>query len=178
MADVNAQSVEDYADRIVYRFDGGRYEQALTTWAGAVSPGLKTLVNTDTARSYLIPRSGLPARFFKIDLRVRVALKNFSGTTDLTPYALIDWNFLRVSIPTLNFDGKSQVTDFYSDFTEQIVSSPQLRAINITDISVEPSGIFANLQSTSLSNFSFVGSAATVGLVAIVQPTVTFFKKR
>jgi len=177
MADINAQSVEDYADRIVYRYAGGRYEQVLTNWAGSLSPGLKTLVNTDTKRSYIVPRSGSPAKFFKVEIFIFSCLKIASPSYYLTPYGLMQCGFFRVSIPSLNFDGKSQVTEFYKESTEQIVPSSQLRSINIGDILLEPSVIFANIQSNDTGTFSFSGGAGTTGLISIVQPIVTYYKK-
>lgn len=177
MANVNAQSVEDYADRIVYRFPGGRYEQVLTNWASAFTTGLKTLVNTDTDRSYVVPTSGINAKFFKIDLSIYIAvsvtLTSPSSFSSLTK----SW-FLRVSIPTLNMDGKSQLTEFYQEKTEFFYTSQQLRAINISNILVEPVQSYTDLRNTmNVTTVQFDFASALTQLVGIVQPTVTFFKK-
>ena len=175
MADVNAQSVEDYADRIVYRYPGGRYEQTLGTYLLALTPGLKTLINTDTARTYVIPQSGLPARFFKISLEIYTSLL----LTDIAGVSttLIKTGFFKISIPSLNFDGKSLDTEFYKEVNDMIFTSPNLRAINIGDITLEPVQIPGYAQNTALSRMQFDTGAATTGLRAIIRPIVTFFKK-
>lgn len=177
MANVNAQSVEDYADRIVYRFPGGRYEQVLTTWASAFTTGLKTLVNADTSRSYVVPTSGINAKFFKIDLRIYIAV-SVTLTSPSSFSSLTKSGFLRVSIPTLNMDGKSQLTDFYQEKTEFFYTSQQLRAINISNILVEPIQSYTDLRSTvNVTTPQFDTTSAVTQLVGIVQPTVTFYKK-
>lgn len=172
--DINPKSIEEYADRVVYRYDGGRYNQALTAWTSVFTTGLKTLVNTDTSRSYIVPKIGIAARFFKITFDFFVSV-NVTETT--VGVCLAKTSFFRVSIPSLNFDGKSQLTDFYNEKAEQFIASGQLRAINIGDIQVEPVTEFSNLQFTSLSGIAFSFGAATTGLTAIVQPTVTHYKK-
>lgn len=176
MADVNAQSVEDYADRIVYRYPGGRYEQTAAQISSVLTPGLKVLVNTDTFRSYIIPASGITARFFKIEWVFNLAIQvnnALGGVYNM----LIKQDFMRyvTPAPALNYDGRSLQTEFYTEKTENIYSSPQLRAINITNISVEPKAITANLLNTVQFDFNF-GTSSNF-LVAILQPTVTFYKK-
>lgn len=174
MADVNAQSIEDYADRIVYRFVGGRYEQALTTFQLAASVGLKTLVNTDTYRSYIIPKSGLQARFFKIEFE-------FFGAINVTDsngvLYLLEAKFFKISIPSLNFDGKSLSTEFYGKKSEAFYASPYLRSVNIGDILAEPSALPSQIQFETAAGLSFNFGAGTTGLRAIIVPTVTFYKK-
>jgi len=174
VADVNAQSIEDYSDRIVYRFVGGRYEQALTTFQLSASVGLKTLVNTDTSRSYIIPKSANQARFFKIDLE-------FYGSINVTDSGgvlyLLEAKFFKISIPTLNFDGKSLCTEFYGQKSEMFYTSSYLRAVNIGNILAEPCGLPSQIQFETASGLSFNFGAGTTGLRAIIVPTVTFFKK-
>lgn len=177
MADINAQSVEDYADRIVYRYRGGRYDQVLTGWIGAFPASLLTLLNTDTARTYVVPRSGLPAKFFKIELSIYTAayVTEIAAGVGLT---LVKASFFRVNIPTLNFDGKSQITEFYSEKNEQYYTSPQLRAINIGNIQVEPIIPYSDLLFTpGITTPQFNPAGATTGITAIIQPTVTYYKK-
>lgn len=174
MAAVNAQSVEDFADRIVYRYPGGRYEQALTTMSGAFSVGLKLLANTDINRSYIIPTSGVQARFFKVEY-VAIAAAQVAETT--IGNTLIPIQFSKISIPTLNYDGKSQQTEFYDTKFENIIPASYLRAINIGNISIEPVLDYGTMQWTGLSGVQFNIGGATTGLVAIVHPTVTFYKK-
>ena len=174
MADVNAQSVEDFSDRTIYRYAGGRYEQTLTSWVNVFTVGLKTLVNLDTSRTYVVPRSGLPSRFYKIIIEAYLSVLVTESTIGQT---LIKTTFFKMSIPSLNFDGKSQQTDFYSESTEQYVTSPQLRAINIGNILAEPQMEFSNIQNTSLSALQFQPGAGTTGLVGIIRPTVIAYKK-
>lgn len=177
MADVNASSVEDYADRIVYRYAGGRYEQALTTWASAFSSAsLLTLVNTDTSRSYVVPRSGLPAKFYKIELNLFSAVR-LTDTNVPIGLTLVKTPFFKISIPTLNFDGKSQLTEFYKQDNEQFYTSQQLRSINIGNVLLEPSMEYSNIQFFTGSYPAFSVAAGSTGFIAIVQPTVTMYKK-
>jgi len=182
VADVNAQSVEDFADRIIYRFPAGRYEQAATTWPLVMTPGLKTLVNTDTSRSYVIPASGISAKFFKIEWFFNLAVVMQNDAVPGTPLVMVDIDFLRFATPSpsLNYDGKSLQTEFYERKIENYYSSPQLRAINISNISVEPKSITANYLggSTSLdSRISWNVVSSVSYLVALFQPVVTFYKK-
>lgn len=176
MATVNAQSVEDFADRIVYRFPGGVYDQALSAWNSVFNEGLKTLVNTDVSRSYIIPASGLSYRFFKVELSIfgYARVTESGGGYGLM---VLSCKFSRVSIPSLNYDGKSLLTDFYSEKSENIVVSQQLRAINIGNVLMEPAVVVSDLQFTGLSHLQFSNGAGTSGLRAIVQPTVTAYKK-
>ena len=180
MATVNTQSVEDFADRIVYRFPGGRYEQALTGWVGAFSSATtKTLVNTDTSRSYVIPASGINAKFYKIDIEIFTAVNVTEAASGanigLTQTKI---SFFKVSIPSLNFDGKPQVTDYYSQKTEQFYTSPQLRAINIGDLIIEPIVMYSELLSTPVVTYpQFDIGAGKTQIVAYLKPTVTFYKK-
>ena len=174
MANVNAQAVEEFQDRVVYRYPGGRFEQALTNFAGALGVGLKTLVNTDTSRTYVVPNSGISARFYKVNIDIYVCIEGTETTFGLT---LIKTSFFRVSMPTLNFDGKPLLTDFYKENNELFVTSSQLRAINIGNMLVEPANEFSNIQGTALSTVSLGGGAGTTGIFAYMQPTVTFYKK-
>lgn len=182
MATVNAQSVEDFADRIVYRFPAGRYEQIATTWGATMTPGLKVLVNTDTTRSYVIPASGVSAKFFKIEWFFKLGVVFQNDAISGTPLVLVEMDFLKflTPAPALSYDGKSLQTEFYQEKTENIYQSPQLRAINISNISVEPRSIASNYLggSTSLDarvSWNIVSSVSY--LVALFQPTVTFYKK-
>lgn len=174
MADVNAQSIEDYADRIVYRFAGGRYEQVLTTFQLAASVGLKTLVNTDTTRAYIVPKSAVQARFYKIELEIYSSI-NITDTAGVL--YLMEAKFFKVSIPSLNFDGKSLSTEFYGGKSEMFYTSSYLRAINIGNILAEPCGLPSQIQFQTPSGLSFAFTAGTTGLRAIIVPTVTFYKK-
>lgn len=177
MADVNAQSVEDYADRIIYRYPGGRYEQVLGTIAQALTTGLKTLVNTSTARVYVMPATGMPARFFKVEWLISVALQTLGTANDMIGSVLMPCSFLRLSATSLNYDGKELQTEFYEKKSENFVTSPQLRAVNIGNVSVEPVFDFSSWQFTGLSNAQWSGASPNCGLVAILQPTITFYKK-
>jgi hypothetical protein len=176
MANVNAQSIEDYADRIVYRYAAGRYEQALTTWTGAFSSSTsKTLVNTDTSRSYIVPETNQSARFYKIDIEICTAV---NVTEDAIGLTLTNISFFKITIPSLNFDGKSQLTDFYEKRTVQFYTSPQLRAINIGDLIMEPVVSYTDLRNTPGVTYpSFSIGAGTTQLIAYLRPTVTYFKK-
>lgn len=173
--DIGPQAIEEYANKVVYRFAGGRFEQALVNIADAISPGLKTLVNTDTTRSYLIPRYGISALSYKIDLLFSLAVKLASGGGAAPTMSKAE--FFRVSAPTLNFDGRSCVTDFYERKNSFAVVSSQLRAINITNISVEPAINMANLQGTTLSSFVYTAGVLDTQLLLYMQPIVTFYKK-
>lgn len=176
MANVNAQSVEDFADRIIYRFPAGRYEQAaLGNISTVISTGLKTLANTDTSRSYIIPSSGISARFFKIEwvFNMAIQVNNYIIGYDL----LIDHDFIRYSTPApaLNYDGKTLQTEFYERKTENYYQAQQLRSINIKDIAVEPK--LTDLLYVITAQFDLNLGSNTNKLVALLQPIVTFYKK-
>lgn len=180
MAQINAQSVEDFSDRIVYRYTGGRYEQALTDWPGALSSTVaKTLVNTQTSRSYIVPASGISARFYKIEFEIYTAVNLTENAVGANiGLTLARMKFLQISMSSLNFDGKPQVTEFYNEKTELMYTSPQLRAINLGDIKMVPLCIWTDLRyPTAVPYPQFSTGAGTTQLVAIVKPTVTFYKK-
>ena len=170
MANVNAQSVEDYADRIVYRYAGGRFEQAASLCTTVFSTGLKTLVNTDTSRSYIIPASGISARFFKIDwtFNTFAVFVNNSGAGTINTKV----DFARIVASSLNYDGKAQQTIFIENQVENFYTSPQLRAINIGNIQMEP-----KMPAFGTFNLTYESNSLNSYLVAIVQPVVTFYKK-
>lgn len=174
MAIINAVSIEDYSDRIIYRYPGGRYEQAASTLFPVFSTGLKTLVNTETSRSYDVPRSGSPARFYRIDYVFNTAA-SFLLSDNSTNYS-IAIDFLRILINSLNYDGKTAQTEFYEKKTENYLASSQLRAINIGNIQVEPKFSISDIQWTGLSGIT-PSAATTAFLIAIIQPVVTMFKK-
>lgn len=176
MADINAQSVEDFADRIIYRYPGGRYEAALGAYATGFTTGLKTLVNTDTSRSYVVPQSAEPSKFFKVQLDVYVSLR-LTEAGSIAAVMIVETGFFRMSIPSLNYDGKPMMTDFYKQSNESMISSQILRAVNIGDVLVEPRTIASNMQFTALSGIIFNQGAGTTGLIAVVQPTITRYKK-
>jgi len=175
VADVNAQSIEEFSDRVVYRFIGGRYQQAVSTMSAALNTGLKTLVNTDTTRNYIIPRSGTSARFYKVELNIFCALQATEAV--VIGACLVPMKFFRVVMSSLLFDGKSLTTDFFKESNENIIASSYLRNISIRDIQMEPVFNPGQLQQTALSQFQFTTGAGTTALYAIVQPTVTFYKK-
>lgn len=179
MATSSPQSVEDYADRIVYRFTACRFEQTPTTWVNIGNPGLTALVNTQTNLSWVVPASGLPARFFKIDWVFNTFAVFDAGADGLRN---IHCGFSKIvsTSPALNYDGKTLQTEFYNRKSENIYASAQLRAINIKDISIEP--IFhttdiAGAGAALASVIDFNVGASTFYIVALMQPTVTFFKK-
>lgn len=181
MADVAAQSIEEFADRIIYRYPGGRYEQSPTTWASLITPGLKTLVNTQTSRSYVVPQIGINAKFFKIEWLINTFMVlNASGGGGLR---VLKCDFARYATPSpaLNYDGKSLQTEFYDKKTENIYASPNLRAINISNIQVEPIGSLSDYTASGISGFSasidWDTSGSTNYLAAILQPVVTLYKK-
>ena len=176
MATVNAQSVEDFADRIVYRFPGGRYTQAETNWNGAFTTGLKTLFNTDTTREYSIPASGIPAKFFKVDLYIYTSVQ-VTESGNIGGLMLLKCGFLRVSIPSLNYDGRSMQTEFYQEKNENYIPSAQMRFINIANITLEPVLDVAAMQYTGLSGITFTNPGTGTNLTAIIQPVVTMYKK-
>lgn len=173
MAAVNIASIEEYADRIVYKYLAGRYEQVPAAIATVVTPGLKTLVNTDTTREYNIPATGESAKFYKVDLYISTclsAVNTGTGSTDV----LVRQDFFRVSIPTLKFDGKSPITEFYDKQSSFIIPSSQLRQLSMGNISLEPSLMTTNLQWSAGQGYTFAGNA---NWVALIQPIVTFYKK-
>lgn len=175
MADVAAQSIEEFADRIIYRYPGGRYEQASTDYYGSLTIGLKTLVNTQASISYNIPRSGISARFFKVEWNMTASVAILAD--GVASYFLVKTDFFRIVASSLNYDGKSLQTEFYKEQTENIVSAPQLRSINITNIQIEPRFDLSLIQSTGLSYVRAAPSPGTCYLIAILQPVVTHYKK-
>jgi hypothetical protein len=178
MATVNAQSVEDFADRIIYRFPGGRFEQAPVTWKDTMTPGLKTLVNTDTNRQYVVPASGIGAKFYKIEwfFSAFVVFVN-DATAGAGQEMMTNIGFVRINAGNLNYDGKPQQTEFYTEKIENYYTSPQLRSINIANIQMEPkiNAIDAASTGTWTTNYQAVASVSYLGVIA--QPTVTFYKK-
>jgi hypothetical protein len=176
MAAVNSQSVEDFADRIIYRYPAARFEQAAVIFESAVDPGLKTLVNTATSTEFNIPASGISARFYKVDWTFKLLISMFnSGSGGWQVFN--DIKFLRyiTPAPALNYDGKSFQTEFYDDKTEAYIPSAQLRTISITNIQVEPVSIAANYLVNASIAWDF--GAAVTQLIALLQPVVTFYKK-
>lgn len=175
MANVNAQSIEEFADRIIYRYPAGRYEAIPGNISTVISTGLKTLVNTDASRSYIVPASGISARFFKIEwvFNMAIQVNNAIIGYDL----LIDHDFIRYSTPdpALNYDGKALQTEFYERKTENYYQSPQLRSINIKDIAVEPK--LTDLLYVITAQFDLNLGSNSNKLVALLQPIVTFYKK-
>ena len=175
MATVNAQSVEDFADRIVYRYEPGIYLQAAAAITSVTSPGLKTLVNSDTSRSYIVPASGLPARFYKIEwaINLSMVLAPVIGGT-----ASIAANFVRLEIPSLNYDGKGLQTKFNVPMFETYYASAQLRSVNIGNISIEPK-VNADVYSprNTGGDIAFDSVNAVSYLSATLAPTITFYKK-
>lgn len=173
MANVNAQSVEDLPDRTIYRFAAGRFEQVATSAGNVFSPGLKTCVNTQASISYIVPASGISARLYKIEWNLKMVVQSFNAVNSTNTLNSID--FLRMSATSLNYDGKNQQTEFYENKTENYYTSPQLRSINIGNISVETKPSLSNyLYSPQIDIFN---SYATNFIIALFQPTVTFYKK-
>lgn len=176
MASINAQSVEELADRIVYRYPGGRFEQTATNWSGALTAGAKTLVNTDTARSYVVPASGIPAKFFSVEWYISTSV-NLTENINVGGIMNVTCGFFSISIPTLNYDGRTLQTDFYQEKTVNLIPSTQLRAISMSNIAMDPIFNIGQVQFTALSGFGFTNGAAATKLIAIIQPIVTMFKK-
>ena len=179
MANINAQSVEDLPDRIIYRYPAGRYQQTPTNWVYIGNPGLTTLVNTQTSRSYVIPASGISAKLFKIEWVINTFAVFDAGSNGLRS---IKYDFARIVTPSpaLNYDGKTLQTEFYEKKTENFYTSPQLRSINISDIQVEPMFDITNIAGagaglTAVLDFNL--AATTFYMAALMQPTVTFYKK-
>lgn len=172
MATIIPASIEEYADRIVYKYVAGRYEQTPALIFNVLTPGLKTLLNTDTTRTYNVPAIGQNARFYKVDLYISACL--FAQNTGTGTDILVRQDFFKVSIPTLKFDGKSPITEFYDKQSSFIVPSSQLRQLTIGDVLLEPSVITANLQWVAGSGYTFAGNG---GWVSLIQPVVTFIKK-
>ena len=175
MATVNAQSVEDFADRIVYRYSGGRYEQTLTTPALSLSTGLKTLLNTDTSRSYVVPASGIPSRFYKVELKFYGSFQINEDNRAIGP-TLVPCEFFQISIPSLNYDGRALQTIFSAKSAENMVTSAQLRAVNIGNIQAEPMIDYSIIQNTALSRIQF-DTSLLVGLRAVIEFVVTCYRK-
>ena len=179
MATVNAQSVEDFADRIVYRFPAARFEQVPVTIKNTGSPGLKTLVNVATSTSFMVPASGMAARFFKIEwiINTSVVLTNTASGTILQ---MVKIDFLKYLASSLNYDGKSQQIEFYEKNTENYYTSPQLRAINIGNISIEPIIETTNMSGAGFGLNAVIDwdiSSSVSYIVALLHPVVTFYKK-
>lgn len=175
MAVINAQSVEDFSDRIIYRFPAGRYEQALSNFADTISSGYKTLVNTETSRRYNIPQSGISARFYKINLLFSAVLIGVGPGAYTSIMARA--GFFRINAPSLTFDGKSMQTEFYEPKNEIMYGAAQLRAIDITDIQMEPSLATTDFQGTALSTFNFGAGSLDSRLAVLMQIIVTYYKK-
>jgi len=173
MAEVNAQSVEEFPDRVIYRYPAGRYEQGAVSAGNVFSPGLKTCVNTQTSISYIVPSSGLSARFYKIEWLFKSVVQSTNAINSITILNSID--FLRYSATSLNYDGKSLQTEFYQEKTENYYTSPQLRSINIGNISVETRPSLANYLLTA--QIDIFNSTNTNFIIALLQPIVTFYKK-
>lgn len=173
MADVNAQSVEDFGNKVVYRYPAGRYAQTLTTVALAISTGLKTCVNSGTSYSYVIPATGLPSIGYKITWLFKTCIQVYSTT--LTSSLLLDSKFIKYSASSLNYDGKPLQTEFYEEKTENVYVGQQLRAINIGNISVEP--ITSFLFESAIANYNIDFNSSVTGIVAMLQPVVTAYKK-
>ena len=175
MASVNAQSVEDYADRIVYRYPAARFAQATTTIVLGLTPGLKALVNSATTSEFIIPASNESAKFFKIDWFFNVAFQSVNVSSGSIFNQKI--SFLEISVTSLNYDGKNLTTSFFEERESVILSSPQLRQINIGNISVDPlqlSTDWINYHPLSTTTLSL---GANAFLLAAVRPVVTRYKK-
>lgn len=181
MATVNAQSVEDFADRIVYRFPAGRYEQTPVSWNSMCSPGLKTLVNTDASRSYVVPSSGLSYKFFKIEWLIKTFVVLDTATAPGLKSIVCDFARYSSLAPALNYDGRSLQTEFYEKKSENVYASASLRSINISNIALEPIMHTTDLSTGGSYGFNafldWSTSAVTNYLVALLQPTVTAYKK-
>lgn len=181
MADVAAQSIEEFGDRIIYRYPAARFEQVPVIFSAALSPGLKTLVNTQAAVSFVIPPIGITAKLFQIDwlLKTYIVLQNdaLAGT----PLTCVNIGFVRMVTPSplLNYDGKSLQTQFYETKTTNLLSSKQLRSINVSDIQLEPASDSSNYANGPASDarFLFNTPSAVSYLLALFQPVVTLYKK-
>lgn len=170
MANVNPQSIEEFNDRVIYRYPGGRFEQSSGSFAASLSSGLKTCVNTDTTRNYVVPASNQPARFFKIDLFFNCFL-SVANTLNGGYVQLVDLDFSKIYAP-LNYDGKSLQTEFYEKNTTNFYTSRQFRSLSIADISVEPvAGVLM-----AANNGYFAYNTGVSFIVAIMQPVITYFK--
>lgn len=177
MANVAAQSAEEFTDRVIYRYPACRFEQTPGNVALSLSVGLKTLTNTTASTSFVIPASGISAKMYRVEwcFVTSVQVSEFSHPIGNT---LIRCGFNQLIASSLNYDGKPLQTKFYKNTAEVFVISNQLRAINITDLQVEPLWSFGDLQFTGgVASGYLQWTDATVALVALMQPTVTFYKK-
>lgn len=177
MATVNAQSVEDFADRIIYTYPAAKFTQVAVGIGAALTPGYKTLVNNATNTSFVVPASGISAKFFKINWIIVPALvvtNNFPAAAGASVTARIDYTKLLAT--SLNYDGKSLQTEICSKEFENYYGSQQLRAINITDISLEPLVKLTDYTSYS-TDAQIQPSSGSYSIIAYMQPRVTFYKK-
>jgi hypothetical protein len=175
MATVNAQSVEDFAGRIVYRYPSCRFQQAAGLWELTMSPGVKSLVNTDLALVYVVPSSGTSYLFFKIQWAIKVGVVFSNGAIPGNPLVFTESSFSKISA-NINYDGKSLQTEFSDKKIENFYTSPQLRAINVGNISLEPLTIAANLAPDPTRIAANILTADAY-LVAMFTPIVTAYKK-
>lgn len=170
MASVNAQSIEELPDRIIYRYPGGRFEQASGSFASSLASGFKTCVNTDTTREYVVPSSNQPARFFKIDLFFNCFL-SVANTLNGGYVQLVELGFSKIYAP-LNYDGKSLQTEFYEKNNVNLYTSRQLRSVSIANISIEP--VAGSLMAANNGYFAY--NTGVSFIVAIMHPVITYFK--
>lgn len=175
MADVNAQSVEEYLDRVVYRFPAARFAQATTTVAAGLTPGLKTLVNAATTSSFIIPATNEASRFFKIEWSFIAAFQAVSNTSGSAFNQKI--SFLEIAASSLLYDGKSITTSFYEEKESVIYTSPQLRAITIGNIALDPLQMRTDWDNFHPVSTTTLNTGANAFLLASVRPVVTRYKK-
>lgn len=175
MATVNAQSVEDFAGRVVYRYPSCRFEQVPGLWQLTMSPGLKSLINTDSALSYVVPAAGISYSFFRIQWGVKLGTIFSNGAIAGNPLIIVKTDFTKLNLD-VNYDGKSLQTEFTSKNIENYYTSPQLRAINVGDLNLEPLAVAANL-APDPTRISANIATADAYLIATLSPIVTAYKK-
>ena len=175
MADVNAQSVEEYADRIVYRFPAARFAQATTTVASALTPGLKILVNAATTSNFIVPATNESAKFFKIEWSFIAAFQAYSNTSGSLFNQKI--RFLEISATSLLYDGKSLTTSFYEEKEVLMYTSPQLRSITVANITLDPLQVRTDWTNYHPVSTTTLSTGANAFLLASMRPIVTRYKK-
>lgn len=175
MANVSAQSVEDYADRVVYRYPSCRFQQVAGLWELTMTPGVKSLINTDLALVYVVPSSGVPYRFFKIEWAIKTGVIFSNGALVSSPLIFVKTDFSKI-IADVNYDGKPLQTEFSEKKIQNFYVSPQLRAINVRNIAMEPLVMAADLAPNPTRISANIASNDAY-LVAMLTPIVTAYKK-
>lgn len=174
MASVGAQCIENINDRIIYTYPAAEFTQVPVSVGPALTPGLKTLVNNAASTSFIVPASGNSARYFIIDWVVSCGIVQTNNLTATSFTAKIE--YMKLFAGSLNYDGRTLQTLFYAERVSNIYSGSQLRAINISNISIEPKINLTDYISNS-AVAQVQPSASSYSIIAYMQPVVTFYKK-